>query len=241
MDPSGRLQPGAEDVDLSIIDLSGAPPAYARYDYASSSRTSSGRDLLASISTKVHPKPIDYYYSSSNNNNASTSAAMGGRSASKYTKSNSRDQRTSGSRSAPDYSGSIAGEWLSEKDPYGQATQISHASPRSPCGRTPTTSLSRSYYPPTASRDEATSPCDCFNSLPPKVKLWLSFGAWIATSVGFLLAVAFWKTEVFTGLDNLSGWLVEEGYTGYAYMFALIVLTTIRKYLMGTRAQSCQH
>lgn len=241
MNPSDRPQPGALDASLSIIDLSGAPPAYATYDYTSSSRTSSGRDSLASISTKVHPKQINDYYCNSNNNNASTSAATGGRPASKYANSNSRDQRVPGSRSALDYSGSTEGEWLSEKDPRGQATQthrsISHASPRSAC-RTSATSISRSHYPPTSSRDETTSSCDCFNSLPPKVKLWLSFGAWIATSIGFLLAVAFWKREVFTALDNLSGWLVEEGYTGYAYMFALIVLTTIRKYSIATRAQN---
>jgi len=74
------------------------------------------------------------------------------------------------------------------------------------------------------------SMCGFFLRLPPKVRLWLSFGAWIATTIGVLLAIAFWKTEVFTALDNLSLWLVDEEFNGYLIMFSLIVLTTIRTY-----------
>lgn len=70
--------------------------------------------------------------------------------------------------------------------------------------------------------------CGLFLRLPPKVRLWLSFGAWIATTVGVFVAVAFWRTEVFTGLDNLSLWLVKEGFKGHLIMFSLIVLTTVR-------------
>ncbi|KIM33608.1 hypothetical protein M408DRAFT_326282 [Serendipita vermifera MAFF 305830] len=69
--------------------------------------------------------------------------------------------------------------------------------------------------------------CGFFFRLPPKVRLWLSFGAWIATTVAVFLAIAFWKTEVFTGLDNLSSWLIKEEFTGYLIMFSLIVLTTV--------------
>lgn len=243
MDHSGRPYPGVSnqrtaplDASFSIVDLSGAPPAYVRYDQASSSL---GRDSQTSLSTKpASNSTTDYYY-------AGTGAHKGSRSANKYTttRDSQRDTQRSpytaaGCRTAaPDYSVTGEGELLSEKDPRAQATQthqsISHTSPhhpRSPCGTSPTSSMTRPQYPPTASRDESSPLCGCFNSLPPKVKLWLSFGAWIATSIGFLLAVAFWKTEVFTALDNLSEWLVAEGETGYAYMFALIVLTTIRTY-----------
>ena len=98
-------------------------------------------------------------------------------------------------------------------------------------------SPARARYPPapTAPREgeeeaEIGGFWGFFLKLPPKVRLWLSFGAWIATTVGVFLAVAFWRTEVFTGLDNLSLWLVKEKFTGYLIMFSLIVLTTVRKF-----------
>jgi hypothetical protein len=127
-------------------------------------------------------------------------------------------------------------QWLSEKMPHRLGTQSHRSRIESSYatheGSSPT-SIARSQYPPRLSHDnDGRLRCmPCLDSLPPKARLWLSFGAWIATSVGFLLAIAFWKTEVFTALDNLSHWLVEEGYTGYAYMFGLIVLTTIRKFV----------
>jgi len=46
------------------------------------------------------------------------------------------------------------------------------------------------------------------------------------TSLGFVVAIAFWKTEVFQGLDELSHWLRIDEQFGYAVMFALIFLTT---------------
>lgn len=65
------------------------------------------------------------------------------------------------------------------------------------------------------------------------------------TSFGFLVAVAFWKNEVFeseslnepdrlklnmwTGLDELSHWLRADEQFGYAALFLLIFLTTIRE------------
>lgn len=114
----------------------------------------------------------------------------------------------------------------SEKPEPGARSTINRAA--SPAAR------ARYPPPPTASRDgeedaEIGGIYGLFLRLPPKVRLWLSFGAWIATTVGVFLAVAFWRTEVFTGLDNLSLWLVKEGFTGYLIMFSLIVLTTVRK------------
>lgn len=50
--------------------------------------------------------------------------------------------------------------------------------------------------------------------------------AYGATSLGFVLAIAFWKTEVFDGLDHLSHWLRKDEHYGYAVLFCLIFLTT---------------
>ena len=35
--------------------------------------------------------------------------------------------------------------------------------------------------------------------IPERLKPWLGIGSWAVTSIGFLLAIAFWKKEVFTG------------------------------------------
>ncbi|KAI0069021.1 hypothetical protein BV25DRAFT_1769274, partial [Artomyces pyxidatus] len=55
---------------------------------------------------------------------------------------------------------------------------------------------------------------------------WIPLLLYLSSSLGFLIAIAFWKTEVFQGLDNLSGWLKEDEYFGYAVLFFLIFLTT---------------
>jgi len=47
------------------------------------------------------------------------------------------------------------------------------------------------------------------------------------TSFGFLVAIALWKTEVFTRLDELSQWLKEDEQFGHAILFILIFITTI--------------
>jgi hypothetical protein len=89
------------------------------------------------------------------------------------------------------------------------------------------------HYPPQPREpceDSGCLGCRWFSNLPPRVQLWLSFGAWGATSIGFILAIAFWKKEVFAGLDNLSHWLMIEGYKGYAIIFFLIFVTTIREW-----------
>lgn len=46
------------------------------------------------------------------------------------------------------------------------------------------------------------------------------------SSLGFLAAITFWKTEVFQGLDDLSHRLQADPTTGYAVMFLLIFITT---------------
>lgn len=81
--------------------------------------------------------------------------------------------------------------------------------------------------------------------IPDRLKPWLGIGSWAVTSIGFLLAIAFWKKEVFTGmsslrshavsyipytgLDQLSLHLQSLGNQGYAILFCLIFITTIRE------------
>lgn len=57
-------------------------------------------------------------------------------------------------------------------------------------------------------------------------KQWLPILAYGATSLGFILAIAFWKTEVLDGLDHLSYWLRNDEHFGYAVLFCLIFITT---------------
>jgi len=67
---------------------------------------------------------------------------------------------------------------------------------------------------------------------PRGLRIWNLFKQWSpllaygATSLGFVLAIAFWKTEVFDGLDQLSHWLRNDEYFGYGVLFCLIFITT---------------
>lgn len=121
---------------------------------------------------------------------------------------------------------------VSEKRPSDRSSPIPIA--RSSCCHSGTLrSPAPIHYPP-----QSREPCEdagClgggwFSNLSPRARVWLSFGAWGATSIGFILAIAFWKKEVFTGLDNLSHWLATGGYKGYAIIFFLIFVTTIREW-----------
>ncbi|EPQ59565.1 hypothetical protein GLOTRDRAFT_55687 [Gloeophyllum trabeum ATCC 11539] len=58
------------------------------------------------------------------------------------------------------------------------------------------------------------------------IKPWLPLILYAITSLAFVVAISFWKTEVFNGLDELSHWLREDEYFGYAVLFFLIFLTT---------------
>ncbi|KAN0097743.1 hypothetical protein V8E55_002189 [Tylopilus felleus] len=57
-------------------------------------------------------------------------------------------------------------------------------------------------------------------------KKWSPVLAYAATSLGFLVAIAFWKNQVFDGLDQLSHWLRNDEYFGFAVLFCLIFITT---------------
>ncbi|KAG6832957.1 hypothetical protein H0H92_004841 [Tricholoma furcatifolium] len=49
---------------------------------------------------------------------------------------------------------------------------------------------------------------------------------YIITSLAFVVAIAFYKDELFARLDQLSQWLKSDTYTGYATLFFLIFITT---------------
>lgn len=59
------------------------------------------------------------------------------------------------------------------------------------------------------------------------LKPWIPLILYGLTSLAFIVAIAFWKTEVFTRLDQLSHWLQVEEHYGQAVIFGLIFLTTI--------------
>ncbi|KAI0303152.1 hypothetical protein BC826DRAFT_333537 [Russula brevipes] len=58
------------------------------------------------------------------------------------------------------------------------------------------------------------------------LKPWIPVLAYLSTSLGFLIAIAFWKTQVFQGLDDLSSWLKADKNFGYGVLFFLIFITT---------------
>ncbi len=78
------------------------------------------------------------------------------------------------------------------------------------------------------------------------LKPWIPVLLYALTSLGFVFAITMYQSEVFqgafsylrpkcmltrprpAGLDDLAMWLRSEGYTGYAMLFTLIFITTIR-------------
>lgn len=95
------------------------------------------------------------------------------------------------------------------------------------------------------------SGCD----LPDSLKPWIPMMIWAVSSLAFLVAITYYKTEVFTGtfdrssevssanrdyltgLDQLSQWLQSQGYQGQFILFFLIFITTFRKCLCQLRAR----
>ncbi|KAF8803694.1 hypothetical protein BYT27DRAFT_7108769 [Phlegmacium glaucopus] len=59
------------------------------------------------------------------------------------------------------------------------------------------------------------------------LKPWLPLILYAVTSLGFVVAIAFYRTELFTYLDELSLWLRSDEQYGYAVLFSLIFITTI--------------
>lgn len=85
------------------------------------------------------------------------------------------------------------------------------------------------------------------SSLSTRLQPWIPIILYGISSLGFVAAVAFWRTEIFQGiatshtvcpaadlhpflgLDDLSHRLQEEGSYGYGVIFLLIWVTTFRK------------
>ncbi|KAJ7179831.1 hypothetical protein C8R43DRAFT_970642 [Mycena crocata] len=61
---------------------------------------------------------------------------------------------------------------------------------------------------------------------PNLLRPWLPLILYALTSLVFVVAIAFFKTQVFTLLDDLSVWLRTDEQFGYAVLFVLIFLTT---------------
>ncbi|KAF8761226.1 SNARE associated Golgi protein [Rhizoctonia solani] len=68
------------------------------------------------------------------------------------------------------------------------------------------------------------STCTC--DVPDSLKPWIPMMIWALSSIAFLVAITYYKTEVFTGLDELSQWLQVQGYQGQLILFFLIFVTT---------------
>ncbi|KAH7100553.1 hypothetical protein BKA62DRAFT_705771, partial [Auriculariales sp. MPI-PUGE-AT-0066] len=125
---------------------------------------------------------------------------------------------------------------------YARSVPTSGAPPRT-CSRSlsrPTTPITpcqqqHIYGYPAPSRTLLPAPCVLadtpIQSLGcrawERFRPWIPIALWVATSLGFLLAIAFWRTEVFTGLDEFSHWIADHGYSGYALLGFLIFVTTI--------------
>ncbi|KAK0468042.1 uncharacterized protein EV420DRAFT_1502555 [Desarmillaria tabescens] len=60
------------------------------------------------------------------------------------------------------------------------------------------------------------------------LKPWVPIILYGITSLAFVFAIALYKTEVFSALDELSRWLQADEHYGHAVLFILIFLTTIR-------------
>ncbi|KAG8875194.1 hypothetical protein FRB97_005331 [Tulasnella sp. 331] len=66
----------------------------------------------------------------------------------------------------------------------------------------------------------------CGIAVSPRTKAWVPFASWVATSLAFVVAIGFWREEVFQGLETLSEWIKTEGNEGQAILFFLIFVTT---------------
>ncbi|KDQ64801.1 hypothetical protein JAAARDRAFT_28438 [Jaapia argillacea MUCL 33604] len=79
----------------------------------------------------------------------------------------------------------------------------------------------RSSFAPTSSSYTRPRGLRIANLLKP----WIPLILYAITSLAVLVAIGFWKSEVFQGLDDLSHWLQTDEYYGYAVLFTLIFIT----------------
>ncbi|KAG8763435.1 hypothetical protein FRC11_003920 [Ceratobasidium sp. 423] len=110
------------------------------------------------------------------------------------------------------------------------STLVLHSHP--PPTRTP---LPRYPYAPTRSPHPLRPECaqelriggsSCSCDMPDSLKPWIPMLIWAFSSIAFLVAITYYKSEVFTGLDELSQWLQAQGYQGQFILFFLIFITT---------------
>ncbi|KAL1739361.1 hypothetical protein HDZ31DRAFT_49511 [Schizophyllum fasciatum] len=115
---------------------------------------------------------------------------------------------------------------LSTKEASELAPSIPRASQSSSQQTSPCSSAERSSrgspacYPPPPNQQQ-------YSPLFARLRPWLPLILYLATTLAFICAIAFWKDEVFARLDDLAHYLQEEGDYGKVVMFSLIFLTTI--------------
>ncbi|KAK2466354.1 hypothetical protein APHAL10511_001996 [Amanita phalloides] len=97
-----------------------------------------------------------------------------------------------------------------------------------------------SHSPGESSHRPSSRPCSHHQRSRPRIpytrprglrilnlfKSWLPIISYVATSLGFLLAIALYRDQVFLRLDELSQWLRADEMYGHAVMFVLIFITT---------------
>ncbi|KAF7301416.1 hypothetical protein MIND_00706900 [Mycena indigotica] len=116
---------------------------------------------------------------------------------------------------------------------YVQFTELSEKASSShvelPLHRVPSSSSSRQHpysRPDTPISLTPSSTVTRSRRIRDRLRPWLPIILYVLSSLIFVVAIAFYKTEVFTFLDNLSVWLRADEYFGYAVLFALIFITT---------------
>ncbi|KAF7331950.1 hypothetical protein MKEN_00075300 [Mycena kentingensis (nom. inval.)] len=102
-----------------------------------------------------------------------------------------------------------------------------------PLERVPSLSLSRHPIPPQHPPSRPQTPTTPSIPSPKRtsyiharLKPWIPIILYVMTSLVFVVAIAFFKTELFTLLDNLAVWLRRDEQLGAAVLFSLIFITT---------------
>ncbi|KAJ7095223.1 hypothetical protein B0H15DRAFT_881104 [Mycena belliarum] len=115
-----------------------------------------------------------------------------------------------------------AGPSSSPRPPFSPRTPFSPRAPQRPAQQSaPSSPVFYQHLPPSPvySRPRGLR---IANLLRP----WVPLIIYIISSLTFVVAIAFFKTEVFTFLDDLSVYLREDLLFGYGVLFVLIFLTT---------------
>lgn len=129
----------------------------------------------------------------------------------------------------------------STRPKYHSPLRASCASPTSqprPAQSYPVSSSAKKYSPflrqpsPLLSPNRAHTQISSIYIRPRGLRIWNLIRPWIPlllyawTSLAFVVAIAFYRDEVFSRLDELAHWLQSDTQSGYATLFFLIFLTT---------------